>query len=136
MKRYTVDTNALLGYLADVLPEAADEAFARAERGTAVVEAPEVIFGEVFYRLREGTDVSGVDLDLSPADGWRNLHVAGPVGVTSTGAASVAELVDTIDGSSLHDAMLVASHRAAGTDAVITRDPDIGDRDDVTTLWR
>jgi hypothetical protein len=48
----------------------------------------------------------------------------------------VAELVDTIDGSSLHDAMLVASHRAAGTDAVITRDPDIGDRDDVTTLWR
>lgn len=136
MKRYTADTNALLGYLADVLPDAADEAFARAERGTAVVEAPDVMFGEVFYRLRQGTNVSGIDLDLTPADGWRNLHLAGPVGVSAGGTATTAELVTTLDGLSLHDAMLVASHRATGTDAIISRDPDIGGRDDVQTLWK
>jgi hypothetical protein len=136
VKRYTADTNALLGYLADVLPDAADEAFARAERGTAVVEAPNVIFGEVFYRLRQGTNVSGIDLGLTPADGWRNLHLAGPVGVSAGSTAATAELVNTIDDLSLHDAMLVASHRAAGTDAVITRDPDLGEREDVATLWK
>lgn len=136
MNRYTADTNALLAYLVDVLPESADEVFARAERGTAVVEAPEVVFGEVFYRLRRGTDVSGVDLDLTPAEGWRSLHVDGPATVASGDAASTAELVDCVGTESLHDAMVVASHRARGTDAIVTRDPDLGDRRDVTTVWK
>lgn len=135
MNRYTADTNALLAYLVDVLPEAAEQAFSRAERGTAVVEAPDVVFGEVFYRLAGGTDVSGVDLDLTPAESWRSLHVNGPVTVASLDAASMTELLELVTDQSLHDAMLIAAHRTRGTDAIITRDPDIGAIRNVTTLW-
>lgn len=135
MKRYTADTNALLGYLVDVLPAAAENVFSQAERGTAVVEAPDVVFGEVFYRLRGGTDISGVDLDLTPAESWRSLHVNGPVNVASLDAASMSELIPLVEEYSLHDAMLVANHTARGTDAIVTRDPDLGDVRNVTTVW-
>lgn len=135
MRRYTADTNALLGYLAGVLPEETDEIFARAERGTAVVEAPDVTFGEVFYRLAGGTNVSGVDLGLTPAVAWRNLHINGPVNVANLGAAGMTELHGLVENFSLHDAMVVASHRASGTDVILTRDPDMVDADGVTTVW-
>lgn len=135
MNRYTADTNALLAYLVDVLPDSAEEVFSRAERGTAVVEAPDVVFGEVFYRLQGGTNVSGVDLDLTPEESWRSLHVNGPVNVASLDATTMTELLDLVEEQSLHDAMLIANHRARGTDAIITRDPDIGAVRNVTTLW-
>jgi predicted nucleic acid-binding protein len=118
-----------------VLPAEAEDVFSRAERGTAVAEAPAVVFGEVFYRLEGGTDVSGVNLDLTPAGSWRSLHVTGPVNVASLDAASMPELLELVAEHSLHDAMLIASHRARGMKAIITRDPDIGDVRNVATLW-
>lgn len=118
-----------------MLPAEAEAVFSRAERGTVGVEAPAVVFGEVFCRLDGGTDVSGVDLDLTPAESWRSLHATGPVNVASLDAASMPELLELFNEQSLHDAMLIASHRARGTEAIITRDPDIGDVRNVTTLW-
>jgi predicted nucleic acid-binding protein len=105
------------------------------ERGTAVAEAPAVVFGEVFYRLEGRTDVSGVELDLAPAESWRSPHVTGPVNVASLDAASMPELLELVAEHSLHDAMLIASHRARGMEAIITRDSDIGDVRNVATLW-
>ena len=133
MKHYTADANAPLAYLADVLPDPADDVFKRAEHGTVVVEAPDIILGEVFYRLRGGTDVSGEDVNLTPEESWRSLHINGPVNVASFDAASMTELVPLVPEQSLHDAMLLGSHRARGTSAIVTRDPDFGD--DATTLW-
>lgn len=134
MKRYTADTNALLAYLADVLPADAEELFARAERGTAVIEAPAVSFGETFYRLHQGTNVSGVDLTLGPEGAWRALALDGPVNVADLETAGTAELATTAGAYSLHDAMIVAVHHARDTDGIITRDPDFRDSD-VPTVW-
>jgi len=135
MKRYTADTNALLSYLADTLPAEADTAFRQAERGTATVSAPDVMFGEVFYRLGGGAVVNGTRVELAPQRAWRALAVDGPVSVASIDRAGVRE-VSTLAGEfNLHDAMLVASHTVGGTDAILTRDPDIADMRSVSTVW-
>jgi hypothetical protein len=61
--------------------------------------------------------------------------VNGPVTVASLDAASMTELLELVTEQSLHDAMLIAAHRTPGADEIITRDPDIGDIRNVTTLW-
>lgn len=135
MKRYTADTNALFSYLADTLPQAASDVFDRAERGTASVQAPNVMFGEVFYRLQGGTVVNGIEVTLAPERAWQALSVNGPVSLAPFDQAAIRELLSVLSEFSLHDAMLVASHLATETDAILTADPDIGDVRAVSTVW-
>ena len=132
---YTADTNALLSYLADTLPPDTDTAFRQAERGTATIAAPDVMFGEVLYRLSGGTVVNDIAVELQPQRAWRALAVDGPVSVASLDRAGVRELSTLVGEFNLHDAMLVASHIADSTDAIITRDPDIADVRSVSTIW-
>jgi predicted nucleic acid-binding protein len=134
MNRYTVDAVGMLAYLADVLPAEADRCLQRAEHGTAVVQAPDVTFAEVFYRLAGGVEVDGEAVTITPEQAWLSLGVAGPLSVASFGAADMTELLPLVGEQSIHDAMLVASHRAHGTDAIISTDPDLDDRG-IATVW-
>lgn len=135
MNRYTADTNALFSYLADTLPPGADDVFSRAERGTASVQAPNIMFGEVFYRLQGGTVVDGVEVELTPQRAWQALSVNGPVSLAPFDRAAIRELLDVLPEFSMHDAVLVASHLAAETDAILTADPDIGGVRTIATIW-
>lgn len=134
MTTYTADAVALLVYLVDALPRRADRIFAEAEAGEAVVQAPSTALAEVFYSISRDTDVRGVRLTASPETVRRELLANGPVSVAPVGEEELAEYVHAVSEFSIHDALVVASHRARETESVITTDGVIREAD-VRTVW-
>lgn len=134
MATYTADAVALLVYLVDALPPAADRAFAEAEAGETVISTPGTAIAEVLYAVSRDKDVRGVTLTGTPEDARQALLVNGPVSVSSAGDEELAEYARIIDEFGIHDAFVVASYRAQETDAIITTDGVIGDAN-VETVW-
>ena len=135
MVRYTADAVALLVYLVDALPRRADQLFAEAEAGETVLEAPSTALAEALYSVSRDTDVRGVTLSVSPEDARQALVSNGPIAIADVGDEEIAEYTQVINECSIHDGLVVASHRVAGTEAVITTDGVI-DEAGVDTVWK
>jgi len=132
--RYTADAVALLVYLVDALPRRADQLFAEAEAGETVIEAPSTALAEALYSVSRDKDVRGVTLSVSPEEARRALVSNGPIAVADMGDEEIAEYTQVVNEFSIHDGLVVASHRVAGTEAVITIDGVI-DEAGVDTVW-
>jgi predicted nucleic acid-binding protein len=132
MATYMVDAVALLRYLVDELPEAADEVFSRAERGIDVLQAPDVQLAEALYQVANGGVVAGVQLQGDPRELLRRLVTNGPVAVTSIGEHELAVFASEIDMYSLHDGLLAAAHRVQNTKAIVTNDDAFAGEE---TVW-
>jgi hypothetical protein len=133
--RYTADAVALLVYLVDALPRRADQLFAEAEAGETVLEAPSTALAEALYSVSRDKDVRGVTLSVSPEDARQALVSNGPIAVADMGDEEIAEYTQVINEFSIHDGLVVASHRVAGTEAVITTDGVI-DEAGVDAVWK
>ena len=131
---YTADAVALLCYLVDALPEAADQVFARGEAGAAVIQVPDTALAEVIYAVSRDKDVRGVSLTGTPEDARQALLVNGPISLTTIDEAALTEFARLVDEFSIHDGLVVASHRSNGTTAVLTSDGVIQDAG-VETVW-
>lgn len=131
---YTADAVALLCYLVDALPDAADQVFARSEAGAAVIQVPDTALAEVLYAVSRDKDVRGVTLTGSPEDARQALLANGPIALTPIDEVALAEFARIVGQFSIHDGLVVASHRANGTAAVITSDGVIREAD-VETVW-
>lgn len=134
MATYTADAVALLVYLVDALPEPADRVFAEAEAGETVISTPGTALAEVLYSVSRDKDVRGVTLTGRPEDARQALVVNGPVSATPVGDAALAEYAQIVNEFGIHDAFVVASHRARDTDAIITTDGVIDDTG-IETVW-
>jgi len=134
MPTYTADAVSLLAYLVDALPEEADRVFAEAEAGETVVQAPSTALGEVLYSVSRDKDVRGITLTGTPEDARQALVGNGPVSLAPVDDAEIVEYAEVVDGFSIHDALIVASHRAQDTDAVLTSDGVIQDAG-YETVW-
>lgn len=134
MATYTADAVSLLVYLVDALPRAADRKFAEAEAGEAVIQAPSTALAELLYSVSRDKDVRGVTLTGTPEDARRALVENGPVSVAPVDDAELVEYAQVVDRFSIHDGLIVASHRARSTDAVLTSDGAIGDAG-YETIW-
>ncbi|MFB6072235.1 MAG: hypothetical protein ABEJ88_04620 [Halobacterium sp.] len=132
MTRYTVDAVAMSRYLVDELPEAADEAFRRAEQGIDVLEAPTVTLSEAIYTVTQKGSIAGVDVDTTPNAVLRGLVNDGPIRIADTDDQDLAVFGSLIDHHTLHDALLVANHRVRGTDAIVTNDDAFASE---STVW-
>ena len=130
---YTADAVALLVYLVDGLPERADRVFAKAEAGEAVIQAPSVALAEVLYAVSQDENVRGVRLTGTPEDARQALVANGPISLAPTDDELV-EYASIVDSFSIHDALVVASHRARETDAVLTSDRTIRNAG-IDTIW-
>ena len=135
MVRYTADAVALLVYLVDALPRRADQLFAEAEAGETVLETPSTALAEALYSVSRDTDVRGVTLSVSPEDARQALVSNGPIAIADMGDEEIAEYTQVVNEFSIHDGLVVASHRVAGTEAVITTD-DVIDEGGVETVWK
>jgi len=124
---YTADAVALLVYLVDALPEAADRAFAEAEAGETVIQAPSTALTEVLYAAAHDEDVRGVRLTGAAEDARRALIENGPVSVALIDDDELVEYTRIVDEFTIHDGIVVASHRAQGTDAILTTDGAVED---------
>ena len=134
MAAYTADAVSLLVYLVDALPRAADQVFAEAEAGETVIETPSTAIAEVLYSVSRDKDVRGVSLTGSPEDARQALVGNGPISVAPVGDTELAEYAHLLGEFSIHDGLIVASHRAQETDAILTTDGVIGDAG-YKTIW-
>ncbi|MEF8827465.1 MAG: hypothetical protein V5A49_00435 [Haloarcula sp.] len=134
MATYTADAVSLLAYLVDALPRQADQVFAEAEAGETVIQAPSTALAEVLYSVSRDKDVRGVTLTGTPEDARQALIGNGPISVASIDEAELAEYAHVVAEFSIHDSLIVASHRAQGTDAIITTDGVITHAD-YETVW-
>lgn len=134
MAVYTADAVALLVYLVDSLPDGADRAFAEAEAGESVIQAPSTALAEVFYAVSRDTDVRGIRLVGSAEEARQALLANGPVTLAPIAERELAEYVQVVEEFGIHDGLVVASHYARETDAVLTSDGVIEDAG-VTTVW-
>ncbi|TYL37276.1 hypothetical protein CV102_18420 [Natronococcus pandeyae] len=134
MATYTADAVALLCYLVDGLPETADRVFAEAEAGETVIQAPSTALAEVLYTVSRDKTVRGVELTGTPDDVRQALLANGPVSMAPVGEAELATYAQVVAEYSIHDGLIVASHRTRETDAVITSDTVLRDAD-IATLW-
>jgi len=131
---YTADAVALLVYLVDSLPDRADRAFAEAEAGESVIQAPSTALAEVIYAVSRDKTVRGVRLAGTPEETRQALLSNGPVSSAPLAEAELAEYVRVVEEFNIHDGLIVASHYARGTDAVISSDTAIQDAG-VATIW-
>jgi predicted nucleic acid-binding protein len=135
MDSYTVDANALLGYLVDAVPTAASELFDQAERGDVVLELPTIAATETVYMAAKGVTVRGTTVSTAPADVADALDRFLPVTVVADDRSTLREVIPLLDPfpSQIHDAMIVASHRVRDTEAVVTADTQIAS--EAPTVW-
>jgi len=131
---YTADAVALLVYLVDSLPDGADRVFAEAEAGESVIQAPSTALAEIMYAVSRDRNVRGVELVGSSEEARQALLANGPVSSAPVGEAELAEYAEVVDEFNIHDGLIVASHNANDTEAVITSDSAIEDAG-VTTIW-
>lgn len=122
MATYTADAVALLSYLVDALPPRADRIFAEAEAGETVIQAPSTALTEVLYSVSRDKDVRGVTLRGTPEEARGALVGNGPISVAPVSDKELAEYAQIVDEFTIHDALIVASHLAQETDAIITTD--------------
>ena len=134
MGTYTADAVGLLVYLVDALPRSADRVFAEAEAGEAVVEAPSTALAEVLYAVSRDKNVRGTTLSATPEAVRRELIGNGPVSVAPVDDEELAEYARLVDEFSIHDGLIVASHRARDTDTIVTTDGVIRDAG-YETVW-
>jgi len=134
MATYTADAVSLLGYLVDALPRAADRAFAEAEAGETVIQAPSTALAEALYSVSRDKDVRGVTLTGTPEDARRALVGNGPVTVAPIADAELVEYARLVEEFSIHDGLIVASHLARETDAILTTDGGVRDAG-YETIW-
>ncbi|WP_293029494.1 PIN domain-containing protein [Natronococcus sp.] len=135
MTTYTADAVALLTYLVDALPQRADRIFAEAEAGETVIQAPGTALAEVLYSVSRDKDVRGITLTGTSEEARQALVEHGPLSVAPVGDEELTEYARIVDEFTIHDALIVASHRAQKTDAVITTDGAIHHAG-VETVWR
>jgi hypothetical protein len=128
------DAVALLNYLVDSFPRRADQRLAEAEAGETVIQAPRTALAEVLYAVAHDTDVRSIILTGTPEATRQALVGEGPITLTPVDDAELVEYTKVVDECSSHDGMIVASHRARETDAVITTDGAIRDCG-IETVW-
>lgn len=134
MATYTADAVALLVYLVDGLPRRADDCFTRAEAGEIVIHAPSTAVAETLYAVSRSKDVRGTRLSARPNEVYRALLTNGLLSLVPPDEDELAEFSTVVGSFSIHDAMVVASHRARETDAIITNDTEIIESG-VPTVW-
>lgn len=135
VERYTVDTIAILAYLADKMPPKVDAIFSRAENEKAILIAPSIAIGEALFTLLKGREVFGVSVPseklmllLDTIEVSRSIFLA-DLDVKGWRMAMNVNL------SELHDRMIVATYVMHKSKAILTNDEEITALKGVKTIW-
>ncbi|MFB6309026.1 MAG: hypothetical protein ABEH35_06825 [Haloarculaceae archaeon] len=134
MNHYTTDAVGFVRYLIDELGEEADRLYTLAEQGEVVIELPSIAASEALYRIQKGHPAKGIELPGSAEDVVAGLRSFLPVVLVDTTVDDLSHVAQARGTFSLHDAMVVASHRTRDTEAVITTDTNI-DQNGVAVVW-
>jgi predicted nucleic acid-binding protein len=134
MKHYTTDGVGFIRYLVDELGSEADDLYSQAEHGEIVMELPAIAATEALYRIQKGHPAKGVTLPGTAEDVVTGIKSFLPVTVVETTLEDLDHVAVSRGTFSLHDAMIVASHRTRNTEAVVTTDTNIDD-EGISVVW-
>lgn len=133
MKKYIVDTIALLGYFANALPENADNIFKEAENGSVTLMIPDICIGEFIYTILKQKIVFGNLLQIEFIDYLFDvIEFVDNVQYVSLKLNSWKKFLE-IEIPELHDRMIVAMYLQENANAIITNDPKI--KEIANTVW-
>ena len=115
-------------------PPRVETIFDRANEGLDRIESTPTQLAEVADTF-DGTDrVAGVRVQLSAREAVRQL-LDGPVMVPRLDRGVFLRLGRLYDTYTMHDALLVATHKSRQTDGILTNDSDIRTFDGDAVVW-
>ncbi len=132
MKKYVVDTVALVGFLQNDLPAPADRIFKMAEQNECKLLIPEIVFSEFVYISLKGRLKTKSPKSLI-MEVLISLGAAKYVGFASMDLESWEELLN-IDLPELHDRIICSIALSNNAD-LITNDKEIKNNKSVNTIW-
>jgi predicted nucleic acid-binding protein len=132
MKKYVVDTVALVYYLQNTLPTSADKIFKLAEQNKCKLLIPEIVFSEFVYISLKGRLKSSNPKSLI-MEVLISLGAAKHIEFTSMDIESWEELLN-IDLAELHD-RLICSIALSNEADLITNDKEIKKIKSINTIW-
>ena len=133
MTDFVIDTVALIRYLEDSLPPAADEAFRSAERRKNTLFLPEIAFGEFVYTALRGRLNSPVPRELI-SEVLDHIEVASYL-VLSQLTHRAWNVFLQLNMPELHDRMIAADAICRDL-TLISNDPSFSGIPFLKTLWK
>lgn len=134
VEAYTADAVALNHYLVGALPDRAHRVFERAAGGTATIKVPSSVLAEVMHAAARDEVVAGIQLSITPHEAYRIFTSTGPTTLAPVGVDELGAFASLTEYFSIHDALVIATHRTQNTDEIITNDPEIA-AFGVDTVW-
>jgi len=132
---YTADTMALLCYLADKLPQKADEVFKRAEDEEALLLVPSIVVGEAIFTLLKGKEVFGVKIPLEKLAVFLDVLETSRTIQLANLTIKGWRLIPSINLPELHDRIVVSTFLTSDSKAILTDDEEIQNLAGVKTIW-
>ncbi len=133
--RYTIDSVAILGYLADKLPSRPDRIFRMAEDEKALLVVPSITLGESIFTLMRGKEVFGIRVPLEKIVLFLEiLSTSRSIQLYDLSVDGWKDII-SINLPELHDRMIVAAHKESGSKAILTNDEEISKLDGIKAIW-
>lgn len=134
MDSYIVDTVAFLAYLADVLPNNANQLFKKAEKKRLKLFLPPIVLGETLYTIYKGKEIFGKSISFEKIDLIFQILQNKRVLLLMNLDLEVWKIFHKLKIPELHDRMIVAAYHFINAKGLITNDPEISA--EVNSIWK
>jgi len=133
LKSYIIDAVAFLAFLADQLPNKADEVFKRAEKKQVKLLLPSIALGEILYTIYKGKEIFGKNVPLEKVELIFLILEEGDIIELIDLDVKAWRIFNGLSIPELHDRMIVASFYHHKATAILTNDNEIADA--VPVIW-
>jgi predicted nucleic acid-binding protein len=134
MDSFIVDTVAFLAYLADNLPEKADQIFRKAERKKVKLLLPSIALGETLSTIYKGKDIFGKSISLEKVDLIFNILQNKKTLELIDLSLEAWRIFHGLEIPELHDRMIASTFHSLNAKGLITNDPEISKK--VNSIWK
>ena len=133
MKSYIIDAVAFLAFLADQLPNKADDVFKRAENKQVRLLLPSIALGETLYTIYRGKDIFGKNVPLEKIELIFQILEEGDIIELIDLDIQAWRIFNGLTIPELHDRMIIASFHHRKATAILTNDAEIAEA--VSVIW-
>ncbi len=134
MKSYIIDAVAFLAFLADQLPDKADDVFKRAEKKQVKLMIPSIALGETLYTIYKGKEIFGKNVPLEKIELIFLILEEGDIIELIDLDVKAWRIFNGLTIPELHDRMIVTSFHHHKATAILTNDSEIAEA--VPVVWK
>lgn len=127
MKSYIVDAVAFLAFLADRLPNKADDVFKKAEKKQVKLLLPSIALGETLYTIYKGKDIFGKNIPLEKIELIFLILEQGDIIELIDLDIQAWRIFNGLTIPELHDRMIITLFHHRKATAILTNDTEIAE---------